>query len=393
MSATTPGFVGERLTEARKARGISGADLADLVDVSPQSISKYENGHAAPRMDMLLKLSGALRFPQAYFMRPKIHNDSKPIFWRGKLSAPAGKKDRARVRLEWMKESIDYLSQFLIFPDVNVPYVSADDLEAIDADYLDEVAQEIRSQWEIRPGPMPDVIERLEGNGVLVWRIHVHAEKLDAFSQWSDKFNVPFMVLGRDKASAVRQRFDALHELAHLVLHRTITQKQFNRSTCYKHLEQQADKLAGRLLLPEHEFVQELYAPTLDGFLALKERWGASIGAMIMRCRELNILDEAETTRMWINYTRRGWRKTEPLDDVLEKEEPLMIRRGFEILLSDGVQTVSEITKALPFPVSDLEELADLEPGTLGGRLESRATPKLKSGSDEEGDNVVQFTR
>jgi DNA-binding XRE family transcriptional regulator len=41
---TTPGFIGQRLIEARRARAISATDFAALVGVSAVSISKYENG-------------------------------------------------------------------------------------------------------------------------------------------------------------------------------------------------------------------------------------------------------------------------------------------------------------------------------------------------------------
>src|SRR3546814_11130052 len=91
---------------------------------------------------------------------------------------------------------------------------------------------------------MPDVIEKLETNGILVSRIHVGVEKLDAFSQWSDRFEIPFIVLGRDKASAVRQRFDALHELAHIVLHRSVSARKLNDRAFYNTVERQADRLA-----------------------------------------------------------------------------------------------------------------------------------------------------
>jgi Zn-dependent peptidase ImmA (M78 family) len=220
----------------------------------------------------------------------------------------------------------------------------------------------------------------------------VGAEKLDAFSQWSSRFKSPFVVLSRDKASACRQRYDALHELAHIVLHRSVKGKRLNDRASYKLIEKQADTLTGCLLLPEREFVEELYAPSLDGFLALKERWGASVGAMIMRCAALDLIDDDELRRMFINYNRRGWRRGEPLDGKIEKESPHLIRRSFEMLLEEKVQSVAQIRAALPFPVVDLEELTDLEPGTLGAPTERATEPKLKAEyRSDHADNVVSI--
>jgi len=72
-----------------------------------------------------------------------------------------------------------------------------------------------------------------------------------------------------------------------------------------------------------------------------------------------------------------GVSKGEPFDGKMEKETPHLIRRSFEMLLEEKVQTVADIRNALPFPLEDLEELADLEPGTLGAPVQARAEPVL----------------
>jgi Zn-dependent peptidase ImmA (M78 family) len=240
-------------------------------------------------------MATVLRFPPRYFLRPITKDDDRPIFWRAKLTAPPVARDRAHPRLAWMKEIVEYIASYFDLHPLNVPDFKVKDVESITDDDLQHFASEIRSHWGIRPGPMPDVIEKLELNGILVSRIRVNAEKLDAFSQWSDHFNLPFVVLSRDKASAVRQRYDALHELAHIAIHRHVPAKRLNDRAFYNLVERQADELAAHLLLPEADFASEVFSPSLDALLTLKERWGASVGAMIMRCKSLGILDEDVT--------------------------------------------------------------------------------------------------
>lgn len=378
MSVIAQGFVGARLTEARKARGVSATDLADLVGVSVQSISKYENDRQSPKLDVVHSLADILRFPHDYFLRPVPLKDDRPIFWRARLSAPPLARDRAEVRLEWMKEIVDYLACYFDLPKLNIPIIDFSEDSFGSSDFVERVAKDIRDFWDIGSGPMPDTIEQLETNGILASRIHVRADKLDAFSQWSERFSVPFVVLSRDKASACRQRFDVLHELVHITCHADVPQRRLNDRAFYKAVEKQADQIASAMLLPEADFTGELYAPSLDGFLTLKERWGASVGAMIMRCKHLDLIDDDDARRLWINYNRRGWRTGEPLDGKLETEQPQLIRRSFELLIEEGVQSAAQIVKALPLPVADLEELADLDPGTLSGEAQSRAAPMLK---------------
>ena len=309
------------------------------------------------------------------------------------MSAPPVARDRAEVRLEWMKEIVEYIASFFELPKLNIPIINFTEDTFGSFDFVERVAKEIREFWNIRSGPMPDTIEQLETNGILVSRIHVRADKLDAFSQWSDRFNIPFVILSRDKASACRQRFDVLHELIHIICHANIPQRRLNDRAFYKAVEKQADQISSAMLLPKADFIDELYAPSLDGVLTLKERWGVSVAAMTMRSKHLDLIDDDEARRLWINYNRRGWRDGEPLDGKMKKEEPHLIRRSFELLIEQGVQSVAQITKSLPLPIADLEELADLESGTLAGEHQSRVEPILKSEFQQNSNIVNLFVR
>jgi Zn-dependent peptidase ImmA (M78 family) len=72
-------------------------------------------------------------------------------------------------------------------------------------------------------------------------------------------------------------------------------------------MERQCHRFALALLLPAQRFSAELWAPTLNGFHALKEPWKVSIAGMIKRCEELGILNEEQTKRSWINLNRHGY--------------------------------------------------------------------------------------
>ena len=60
---------GERLYELRKQKNISQEELAELLDVSRQSISKWENDKAYPEMTRLLFMSDYFRVSLDYLMR------------------------------------------------------------------------------------------------------------------------------------------------------------------------------------------------------------------------------------------------------------------------------------------------------------------------------------
>ncbi len=68
---------GERLYELRKSKNISQEELAELLDVSRQSISKWENDKAYPEMTRLLFMSEYFDVSLDYLMRGTEENENK----------------------------------------------------------------------------------------------------------------------------------------------------------------------------------------------------------------------------------------------------------------------------------------------------------------------------
>ena len=60
MRPGTPGFSGSRLRSAREARGLSGAVLAELVEVSRSAISQYERGIQTPSPKVVQEIADKL---------------------------------------------------------------------------------------------------------------------------------------------------------------------------------------------------------------------------------------------------------------------------------------------------------------------------------------------
>lgn len=63
--------IGERVRQARQARGLSQADLAELLNVSDGYISKVELGKNAMTVTVLVKLSDALNVSADWLLRNK----------------------------------------------------------------------------------------------------------------------------------------------------------------------------------------------------------------------------------------------------------------------------------------------------------------------------------
>lgn len=78
---------GERLFELRKTKNISQEELAELLDVSRQSISKWENDKAYPEMTRLLFMSEFFDVSLDYLMRgteDSTSNEERAINYKTK---------------------------------------------------------------------------------------------------------------------------------------------------------------------------------------------------------------------------------------------------------------------------------------------------------------------
>jgi hypothetical protein len=165
-------------------------------------------------------------------------------------------------------------------------------------------------------------------------------------------------------------------------LHRRVDQSTLTKPEDFKLIEHQAHLFAAAFLLPAESFAGELTAPTLSAFQALKERWKVAIGAMIKRCDTLGITSDEYTLRLWKHYSARGWRTAEPLDDVIEVEEPRMLSRSIRVLAEQGGWSLPQIVDSLPFAANDIERLGSLPAGFLSAAAAPVIElPRLKSAS------------
>jgi hypothetical protein len=106
---------------------------------------------------------------------------------------------------------------------------------------------------------------------------------------------------------------------------------------------------------------------------------------MIERSRDLELISEEQRQRLWININRRGWRLKEPLDEEIEVERPLLLRKSFDLLVSEGIQNKETILEKLPYSPSDIEALTEFSLSSLGDQepgLTIKASLKRSEGID-----------
>jgi Zn-dependent peptidase ImmA (M78 family) len=191
----------------------------------------------------------------------------------------------------------------------------------------------------------------LESKGILVFRLLEDSRKLDAFSLWQERH--PLIFLNSEKGSASRNRFDAAHELGHLILHSDYLAGN-------KRQESQANQFASAFLLPREAFLKECPRRLVwNHFLELKQRWKVSLPALVRRAKDLKIISEDTYKRANVQIAKNGWKKgNEPFEP--EIEYPTILPQAFNLLINEG-WTISKIAEQLSLSEVDLKWLVFMD--------------------------------
>jgi Zn-dependent peptidase ImmA (M78 family)/transcriptional regulator with XRE-family HTH domain len=361
MRLGTPGFLGARLKEAREARSMTGSSLADVLGVTRQAVSRYEAGELSPSPEVMHTICACLNLPHHFFFRPVRDYPDEPIFWRSMSAATKMARSRAKRRLRWLREMVFYLEEYVNFPTLHFPQFDCPSQPRLISDEMIEgIASEARDFWKLRSAPIPDVVWLLEQHSTIIARDRLDAETLDALSVWGSLENRPYIILNADKQSAIRSRTDVAHELGHLLLHRNVKRSQLTKSVEYKLIEDQAFRFARAFLLPASSFANDMYALSLDALRSIQSKWKVSLGIMVKRAEDLDLINEEQTKKLWIALNRRGWKFREPFDDEIEIESPKLLSRVFNLLVTEQVQNKDEIRWEIPYALGDIEALSGL---------------------------------
>jgi hypothetical protein len=137
-------------------------------------------------------------------------------------------------------------------------------------------------------------------------------------------------------------------------------------------MEKQAHRFAGALLLPAESFASEVRIPAnLDNLLILKQRWGTSVAAMMMRLHALGLLNDDEKLVLFKRRSARWGSKSEPGDEKWAPEIPRLLRRTVDLLVNESIVPADVLPRHLGFSPTDIIKICSLrdnyfdEPATI----------------------------
>lgn len=330
-----------RLTLARELRGLTKAELAERVGKSPSAVSQFEMGRHRPDSRTIASLALALGVPLSFLIRtttsPALSSDA--CHFRSLRSTSQRERRKLLSMGTLLCELLKLIAEHIELPMEQLSRITK---APGSIDEIEDCAVQVRRAWGLGLGPIPNITKLLEAKGILVTVIPDGCAEVEAFSTWHEGRPIIFLV--PDKKSTSRVRYDAAHELGHLIMHADVVAGS-------PEAERQANRFAAAFLVPREPFLMECPRRLDWGhFYELKRRWRVSVAALVKRAFDLGQLTEASYRRAFVHLNQTGERYNEK--DEPPMEPPELLRKSLTLVGED--YSVADLAMQLGLGSNDL---------------------------------------
>ena len=343
-----------RLSVARQRSLLTKTELATRVGIDARTVSGYEKGQYEPSDEVVERIAAALSFPKAFFYRDDLDIPHQSgVSFRSLSRMTSRQRDAAiaagalgYLLCDWVESEFD-------LPEVDLPDLRENTPET--------AAMSLRQLWGLGEKPIKNAIHLLESKGVRVFSLAEHAAEVDAYSVWRGKRPCIFLNTGK---SSERRRFDACHELGHLLLHRHAGPGGVDA-------EKEANAFASALLMPAASLKALGRVLTVDGLIAIKQKWIVSVAALAYRLHDLRLMSDWNYHMICVEISTRNYRRVEPEGAKMEASQ--VWQKVFTELRKEG-KGLAYLSERLTVPA---DEIAKLVFGLVTIEAPARATPAV----------------
>lgn len=331
-------FNPQRLSIARKRRLLNQKTFAEKVGVAAHTVSRCEKGLHVPTEENVQQFAKILGFPKRFFEGPELDEPSPDsVSFRSQKSMTAAIRDAALAAGALGFLLSDWVEDRFELPNSQVP-----DLHLYEPE---TAARTLRHEWSLGEKPISNIVHLLESKGVRILSLAENSKRVNAFSLWrADK---AYIFLNTMK-SAESSRYDAAHELGHLVLHQ-------DGKTTGRDAEDQANRFAAAFLMPQADILGVLpRVHYLEQIVQAKKRWKVSVAALNYRLHKLGITSDWKYRDFCIQISENRYNVTEPFE--MERERSIVWQKVMKTLWGEKT-TQRDIAAALDLPESEVVTL------------------------------------
>lgn len=348
--------IGQRIKQARKARGLSLRELAEEIGVTAMAISKYERDQDIPSSGVILRLSLALKVKIDFFFRPTTLSVQLQAY---RKHSALGVKEQGAIQMriqDWVER---YLEVESLFPDeyhsISLPYRKVSSMDEIET-----IALELRDEWNLGYDPIENLIQLLEDRGIKVGLV----SGFNHFDACTFKVDNNPVIVSKEELPGDRQRFNMGHELGHLVLD---VQGELDP-------EKSAHRFAGSFLVPAKTVRFELGNRRTDlnfnELYMLKHKYGLSMQAWIYRAKDLNIITPITAMQLFHHFHANNWHQREP-GNPFPSEAPMRMEQLIYRALAEDIISRSRAQELLGKPLQQRWEVEGLQQNDLAIRSDN----------------------
>jgi Zn-dependent peptidase ImmA (M78 family)/DNA-binding XRE family transcriptional regulator len=390
--------LGERLRRLRLASGLGQQELALRASVAAGTISMVERGRAPIDDRALYAIAQVLDVAPTYFTRVVEEPRSTHPQLRAYADASQKTVDRITSDSEIAVQAIRD-ARLQLVPD-SLPLFDGD---LNDAAEIERFAEDVRSAAHLDESQViGNTIRTAERLGCVVLPMDSELGRHLGLSLRVD--NVPVIRASRSSLSADdsipgdRQRFTVAHELGHLVLHAGLSAPLSPAEASQR--ENEAHRFASAFLAPGDAVIADMAKlggrVTLSALSRLKEKWGFSIKAFVVRFRQLGIIDDDHARSLYKQISARRWNKQEPIP--VGNEDAVWFSKALAQAGGDGrLDAVASMSERSGLGVSYFHRWLDWSPrGGQTDAIVSTLTPRerqtaIEQDAPSEQSNVTFF--
>lgn len=325
----------DRVELVRQRLGLTKIGFVERLAIDRKRYQRFLLGGELPP-EAITKLCDLSGFSKEFLEKQSVqYPNAEAVSFRSLRSLTSGPRDAAIAASALAFEIDDWVSQRYGLPEHDLPQIT----NCPPA----EAAGLLRAKWGLGIRPIKNLINQLELHGVRVFSLVEETRHLDAYSFWrNDK---PYVFLNTMK-TAEHSRFDAAHELGHLVMHR--------HSISPKDAEREADAFASAFLMPPADLIAEVpYVRSLQTLIEKKGRWGVSVAALNYSLHRLGKISDWTYRSNCIQLSKLG-RNKEP--NPMPRETSQIWQKVLTDLWKKGM-SLSRIAKQIEIPEREINGL------------------------------------
>lgn len=324
-------MLGRNIKKYRLLSGLSLREMANKLDVSHQTIKKYEDDVLTPNSTKLIEIARLLNVK----ITDLVNNYDVPTlkYTNFRKNTSLGSKKEKGLHMLIADEIAKYLEILNMADEVYSFDNSKWSFDVEKFENIEKIAISVRKLLGVSDVcALDNLTDKLEDNNFLILEIDFE-EKFDGFCEHVN--DLAFIILS--SKGYERNRFTLAHELGHLILN-------FKENLDEKEVERYCDYFASCLLMPENAIKRELEMGqrkilnnvSLNEILLLAKEYQVSLNAVIMRLSSLSIIDDNKKRNLFITLSKTGLRTKQLkfIDEHPTRKNKIIFRLEAENIIS-----------------------------------------------------------